>query len=49
MAKKDMSKLYDNNEPVVFNFNLSDKQVEALTTPATELFFGGKSLCLLSQ
>lgn len=40
MAKKDMRKI-NNGKQVKLDFNLSDKQYMALTTPATELFFGG--------
>lgn len=40
MAKKDMKKLNDIQD-IDFPFNLSKKQYEAMTTMATELFFGG--------
>ena len=40
MAKKDMARRNKKKE-IQFDFNLSDKQHEALVTPATELFFGG--------
>lgn len=41
MAKKDLSRTYNNDEPIEFDFNLSEKQFQALVTEATELFFGG--------
>lgn len=41
MAKKNMSKLNKKKE-IPFEFNLSEKQYLAFSTPATEIFFGGK-------
>ena len=41
MAKKKLANYYDNNRPIEFDFNLSEKQFQALITEATEVFFGG--------
>jgi len=40
MAKKDMAKIND-NKPVNFTFNFSDKQNFAYSVDANEIFFGG--------
>lgn len=42
MAKKDMSRI-NKDKPVNFSFNFSDKQNEAYSTQATEIFFGGEN------
>lgn len=41
MAKKNMSKFNPSDEPVKFDFNLSEKQFYAYSVDANEIFFGG--------
>ena len=41
MAKKNLANRYDNNKPIAFSYNFSEKQNMAYGSTATELFFGG--------